>query len=980
MEIEVNKERYTYTPEEYDRRMKIVKPNDFLGKGSYAKVYRALRKSDQKWMAIKIFFDNCQQPEVFYDAVETEVKALRSMEHKNVISISDFGTGTKGNERCICLIMSYIDGWDLQDYWKILEKDSSIGPTLPMLGVSLSREMEILWKKLLVLIQVCNGIEHAHSNKIYHRDLKPGNIRIEQKTGCAYILDFGIAKVLADPLVSQTFTETPQGTPLYMCPEQVKDPVHVNEQCDIWNLGVILYQCVIGKWPFSEKAIEEIQKVKIDQIEEWVCTQEPKEVDSSLVVASLEHIWKKALKKNPGERYPNAKAMAEDLWTWLSKEFVEQVRQKGYSDIETVAYKRLSNEETWKTDVKQYKRCVQLQEPILAPAVFWHGDDDVPEEVELAWPKGTSLQESKLAAKDWEVLLNAIENSIVAAKAVGFSSPSLPSAKYIFVKSNTIIILGICWPYELKLDPTPLTASNLSRFLLEHLSGIPSPLCEMLNLPYEARHSIEDLRDCLKRASELEKMESHLKNGPVDKGMEAAKTLIQWKTSGSELLRGKAIELWYLVERYAGRVPKVVEVRDKKPEEGEGGWLKYPCKNSSGEEETYWIREQKQEMEKKPEVVEESAMPQTPGVSAPSIIVVENKVLPVKTKILTYGLPEDIWAECSYEHEGSRILDMSTSTWLELAEKEGKQGSYAQQYQIGYARASQEGLVPYKGLELEIVIVQGRANIPLILIPPGRFLMGSPKNEKGRYGDETQHLVVIAKPYYMGKTPITQEQWEAVVSAVPEEAWKKIFSKHKWPYNGMPPKPSRFSSSGVSAPVEQVSWYQCAAFCEKLGETLPLGCALPTEAEWEFACRGGSTKRWCFGDDESRLSEYAWYEKNSENHTHPVAAEGKKSNVFGLYDMHGNIWEWVNDWYGSYLHRNIWQWVSDWFSAYPGNSAPDPVGPKSGSNRVGRGGSWCYSASDCRSATRNYWGPDFRYDYLGFRVRALNSIGINLRK
>ncbi len=968
-------ETYTYTPEERDSDMNILSCNDWLGEGTSATVYLAVCRETQAKVAIKIF-DSLQSD--FCKEVKREVTALQTMNHENVISILNFGASKKDSgESIFCVVMPYIEGWNLDQYWEYLEKNGSTDTTI---GVRLLPEMKILWKKLSVLIQVCNGMHHAHNSKIIHRDLKPGNIRIAMN-GHAYILDFGIAKVLENPDVTQSLTITPKGTPDHMSPEHWEDSRNVDGISDLWSLGVILYQSVTGKLPFSGKTREELK--------EAICKTEP---EFSEIEERLKEILQKALQKNKKKRYQHAQEMADDLVMWLEEQFLEAVQERNGITSKPVScfrkliscfrklikergkesdrglvlcrYSRIPDRDQWEAAVEQYKKCAQFSVPVLAPAVGWYGGDDViPQEVCLACakPGGKSLKEFQLVASDWEALLDAITKAMNNAKAIGFAAPSLPSAKYIFVDQDKITILGIQWPYDAF---GTVNAQTLSEFLRKHLTGGPETLREMLNLPYEAKHSIEDLRDYLKRASELAEMRDRLENGPVDKGIEAAQTLIQWKTSGSELLRGKANELWPMVERDAGSVPKVVEVRDTKPGEGEDGWLKYPCKNYNGEEETYWIRKQE------PEVVEESAIPQAPGVSAPSIpsvsapsiIVVENKVLPVKNKVLTYGLPEAIWAECSYKddgiHEGIPILDMSKPTWLKLAKEEGKQGEYARQYQIGYAKASQEGLVPYKGLELEIVIVQGGANIPLILIPPGRFLMGSPEDEKGRYGAETQHLVVIAKPYYMGKTPITQEQWEAVVSAVPEEEWKKIFSKHQWPYNGMSPKPSCFSSSGVSAPVECVNWYQCAAFCEKLG------CTLSTEAEWEFACRGGSTKRWCFGDDESRLSEYAWYEKNSERHTHPVATEGKKSNGFGLYDMHGNVWEWVNDWYDS----------------YPSNSAPDPVGPKSSSIRVSRGGSWYNSASYCRSANRGYWGPGNRNCNLGFRVRALNSIGINLRK
>ena len=128
--------------------------------------------------------------------------------------------------------------------------------------------------------------------------------------------------------------------------------------------------------------------------------------------------------------------------------------------------------------------------------------------------------------------------------------------------------------------------------------------------------------------------------------------------------------------------------------------------------------------------------------------------------------------------------------------------------------------------------------------------------------------------------------------------------------------------------------------------------SLPTEAQWEYACRAGSTTRYCFGDDESRLGEYAWYDENSGDKTHPVGE--KKPNAWGLYDMHGNVWEWCQDWYDD--------------GYYAKSPTDDPTGPSTGSCRVIRGGSWDDGARSCRSADRNRNSPGYRLDNLGFRV------------
>lgn len=217
------------------------------------------------------------------------------------------------------------------------------------------------------------------------------------------------------------------------------------------------------------------------------------------------------------------------------------------------------------------------------------------------------------------------------------------------------------------------------------------------------------------------------------------------------------------------------------------------------------------------------------------------------------------------------------------------------------------------GIKLEMVEIQA-----------GVFLMGD-ENEK------PQHKVRITKPFYMGKYLVTQEQWEAV--------------RHS--------NPSCFK--GPKNPVEQVTWEECQVFLDKLnaktGEHRSK-FTLPTEAQWEYACRAGSTTRYCFGNDESGFGDYAWYKDNSREMTHPVGE--KKPNVWGLYDMHGNVWEWCQDLYDD--------------GYYVDSPTDDPAGPTAGSRRVMRGGAWSVEARECRSAGRNYFLPGFGCASLGFRV------------
>ncbi len=234
-------------------------------------------------------------------------------------------------------------------------------------------------------------------------------------------------------------------------------------------------------------------------------------------------------------------------------------------------------------------------------------------------------------------------------------------------------------------------------------------------------------------------------------------------------------------------------------------------------------------------------------------------------------------------------------------------------------------------LAKEIAVDLGNGvKLEMVLIPAGEFLMGSPDSDKHALPSEKpQHRVRITRPFYLGKYLVTQEQWEAVMGS----------------------NPSHFK--GSKNPVEQVSWEDCRGFVEKLSAKRGGGkFLLPTEAQWEYACRAGSTTRYCFGDEESGLGEYAWYAANSGITTHPVG--GKKPNAWGLYDMHGNVWEWCQDWYDEGYYAN--------------STTDDPTGPSGGSFRVLRGGCWNYPAWICRSAFRYWLVPGDRIFHLGFRV------------
>jgi formylglycine-generating enzyme required for sulfatase activity len=205
------------------------------------------------------------------------------------------------------------------------------------------------------------------------------------------------------------------------------------------------------------------------------------------------------------------------------------------------------------------------------------------------------------------------------------------------------------------------------------------------------------------------------------------------------------------------------------------------------------------------------------------------------------------------------------------------------------------------------------------LIPAGTFIMGSPSDELGRAGDETQYTVTISEPYYMQTTEVTQGQWQAVMGS----------------------NPSGFDSCGLNCPLENVSWNDCQTFIATLNAMGEGSYTLPTEAQWEYAARAGSNKAFANGiitntlTADPNLNLMGWYSGNSNSATHGIAQ--KLANAWGLYDVHGNVWEWCKDWYDT----------------YPTTSVTDPQGAVSGSYHVARGGSWYNKAQWVRLAERN---------------------------
>ena len=312
-------------------------------------------------------------------------------------------------------------------------------------------------------------------------------------------------------------------------------------------------------------------------------------------------------------------------------------------------------------------------------------------------------------------------------------------------------------------------------------------------------------------------------------------------------------------------------------------------------------------------------------------VLVDNKMVKGKNGVAQTTLPVGqhsyiVFCDGYDSEEGTVKLKASTPSNLQITLS--KEATATQQSTVSQSTVTQEPLAqtPVTNVDYISIPVKNGISIDMVRVEAGMFTMGATPEMKAPYDmEKPTHQVTLTNDYYISKYEVTQALWQAVMDSNPSEF------------------------KGESLPVENVSWDDCQEFISKLNRITGKTFRLPTEAEWEFAARGGKKSRGYQYSGSNNISDVAWYEDNSDNKTHAVGS--KQSNELGIYDMSGNVWEWCQDWY----------------ERYNSSSQVNPIGA-SGSYRVYRGGGWSNTARDCRSSCRSGSTPVYRDYDLGLRL------------
>jgi formylglycine-generating enzyme required for sulfatase activity len=911
-----------------------------LGEGGMGSVWLAEdEKLDGRKVAIKMLPSVLAGKKGAYRQVKAEALMAMKLSHSNIATVRAFEEDEGGNP---FLVMDYIDGEGLDD---ILAERGPLGEeeTLRLLG------------------PVAAALDYAHSQGVVHRDVKPGNVMV-RKDGTPFVLDFGIAREIQETMTRVT-GKLSSGTLLYMSPEQLNGDAPKAAQ-DVYSFAAMAYECLTGAPPFARGQIEwQIVNKSPEGLPESVgealrkgvmaglakeargrpgsCAavlggktgknSESRSADSENRMADSEKVG--GARKRGGWGWVAALAVAAGVgagvWWWGGKD-----AGKATEDPAIAGEPPAAPVETRLEAASPEEEGTGAEVPVV---------QEVPETAQQAADEASAKLEEAAAEEDdgakWQAeqeAINAARTSIdILQRHARDSAKGLEVYRKSPMGLSSHIEAAEAAAKELESVQMPTTGAEAAERIAAART-VSGKLMEEMGWLTQNKAA----RDA---AAKVEEEIAFTLDGPLAE-YEAAKWAAvkhrdgtkarkagndalaagEFGTAEAKLREAKALLGEALGQAKAFRAKQRLESAKKYAKEQMWeqclGMANEALEAEPGNAEAKKLKGEA-EGNLKPSIV----LKATVGGREVAARVTEGVAQSGRTTPLTVGLErgESYTFALEYEAGGKKYAGRKT---VEAKEWGATEAMVALEERPAVREGTRAG-------ERTTVRAGGR-EVALRWCPAGTFTMGSPaglfREEFMRHDDETQHRVTLTLGFWMAETEVTQGLWKGV----------------------MGDNPAHFKY-GDEYPVESVTWRWCQTFVQALNDRWPqdgMRWALPTEAQWEYACRAGSTGPYA---GSGKLDEMGWYENNSGRQTHPVGQ--KKPNAWGLHDMHGNVWEWCADWYG----------------AYPSGSVTDPTGPSQGSGRVQRGGSWLMFAHSCRSADRYYDYPDWDSYGSGLRVALL---------